>query len=151
MNADLKKSLDRLHEKQDGQSADISALKVAVGKQEAQMDAYVKQSDRMATELGRINENLAVYNAELKVHVAGVMELREQNRLMREENNQRAEQLRLEQSKRDAEITSRLDIAEKPIIWLRTTWRVLKAVGPIVAAVATAIVFVLQVLGVIKL
>jgi uncharacterized coiled-coil protein SlyX len=140
MSSELKKSLDRLHEKQDQQTEKISALEVTVAKQEVNMDSYMRQSDRMAAELAKLNENMAVYNAELKTHIAGVLELKEMNRLTKEEIKQR-----------DIIINERLIIAEKPITWLIATWNFLKGAAPIIAAIAAIVTIILKITGVIKL
>lgn len=124
MNDDVRKSLSDLHEKQDAQTEQINAVRIALGKQEVALDSYVKQSDRFAAELQEMNKNMSIYNAELKVHIAGVVELKEQNRLMREEIRQR-----------DFMIDNRLKIAEKPIEWARATGKVLAWVGGIATAV----------------
>lgn len=136
MSDGLKQSLDRLHEKQDEQTTKISALEVTVAKQEVNMDAYMRQSDRMATELQKLNLNMAEYNAELKVHIAGVIELKEMNKLLREDIRQR-----------DQLINSRLEVAEKPINWAITTWHFLKSAAPIVAAIAAVAGIVLKMTG----
>lgn len=136
MNDALRKSLERLHDKQDTQTEKISALEVSSAKQEAALATYMKQSDRMAGELSKLNENMAVYNAELKVHIAGVIELKEMNRLMRIENTQR-------ETLMDARMTQ----AEKPIGWFRAASNGLKWAAPILAAVVSIILGVLKLLG----
>lgn len=136
MNEALKKSLERLHIKQDHQTEKISALEITVAKQEVSMDSYMRQSDRMASELQKLNENMAVYNAELKVHIAGVVELKEMNRLMREENRLQA-----------ALLDERLKVAELPIGWLRTAGKILKWAAPIAAAGAGVAGLILKLMG----
>lgn len=136
MNDALRKSLDRLHEKQDAQTEKISALEVTSARQEATLDSYTRQSDRMASELSKLNENMAVYNAELKVHIAGVIELKEMNRLMRIENDQR-----------QALMEARMKQAEKPIGWFTAAKNGLKWAAPIFGAVAAIAGLILKMLG----
>ncbi len=136
MSQDLKKSLDMLHEKQDSQTEKLNSLTIAVHKQETALEAYIRQSDRMAEELQKMNENMAVYNAELKIHIAGVVELKEQNRLMREENRQR-----------DHLMSARIEIAELPIKWIQTTGKIAVWVGGIATALTAVGAMVAKALG----
>ena len=123
MNDDFARSLETLHDKQDQQTEKLTELQVCVAKQEASIESFSSQSDRMWRELNSMNKNLANYNAELKVHIAGVMELKEQNRLMREEIKQR-----------DTLISNRLEVAEKPIKWAATTFFYLKWAATIITS-----------------
>jgi hypothetical protein len=135
---EVKRSLRELHEKQDRQTDKLSEFEISIIKQELASETYIKQSDRMAEELRKMNDNLAVYNAELKVHIAGVLELKEQNRLMKEEIKQR-----------DVMINERLDIAEKPIKWATTTATYLKWSAGIITALTTIGAVVAKLLGLV--
>lgn len=136
MNDDLNKSLERLHDKQDAQTEKLTSLEISISKQQFALEAYMKQSDRMAEELGKMNDNMSIYNAELKVHIAGVIELKEQNRLMRED-------IKL----RSADVESRLIVVEKPIGWFKAAGNGLKWAAPILAAVVTAVLGILKLMG----
>ena len=136
MSEDLKISLERLHEKQDEQTTKISALEVTTAKQEANMDNYMRQSDRMAEELRKLNENMAVYNAELKIHIAGVMELKEMNRLMNVANQQREDMM-----------NDRMAAIEKPRVWISTLLSAIKWSAPIIAALAAVAGLILNMMG----
>ena len=136
MSEDLKISLERLHEKQDEQTTKISALEVTTAKQEANMDNYMRQSDRMAEELRKLNENMAVYNAELKIHIAGVMELKEMNRLMNVANQQREDMM-----------NDRMAAIEKPRVWISTLLSAIKWSAPIIAALAAVAGLILKMMG----
>lgn len=142
MNLSVKKSLEQLHSKQDEQTEKLIGVELTITKQQLAMDSYMKQSDRMASELQKMNENMVTYNSELKVHIAGVIELKEQNRLMREEIKQR-----------DSMINSRLEIAEKPIQWAQTTGKIFKWVGIVatsITAIAGVIALIVKLAGGLK-
>lgn len=123
MSDDTKVLLELLHKKQDSQTEKLEDLAISVARQEVQTDNYTKQSDRMAEELREMNKHLSVYNSELRVHIAGVLELKEQNNLIRQQIAQR-----------DVEIREKLEIAERPIIWFETTYKWAKWVGAFATA-----------------
>lgn len=120
MSDDVKSMLELLHKKQDSQTEKLNDLSISVAKQEVLSDNYAKQSDKMAEELRKMNEHMAVYNAELKVHIAGVLELKEQNNLMRTDIQ-----------KRDEILNARLEVAERPIKWFETTYKWMKWLGAV--------------------
>jgi chromosome segregation ATPase len=136
MSEDVRHSLARLHDKQDEQTAKLTSLEVTVAKQDASIESYVRQTDKMSQELSRLNDNMSVYNTQLQLHIAGVLELKEQNRLMREEIKQR-----------DVLINSRLEIAEKPIEWATFTFKVIKWSAAVIGGLATALGLALKFLG----
>jgi ABC-type multidrug transport system fused ATPase/permease subunit len=115
-------SLAALHVKQDEQTHKLNSLEIAVAKMEIILSVSTKQSDAATentqTELRRMNDNMSEYNLELREHIAGVNELKEQNRLIREE-------IKL----KDSEINQRLKTAERPIEWIATTFVYLKWLG----------------------
>jgi len=128
MSDDVKRSLSDLHEKQDQQTDKLVSLEVAMGKNEAALAQYIRQSDRMAGELKEMNKHLSEYNSELKVHIAGVIELKEQNRLMREANEQR-----------EKITNARFETLETPHRWAKFTGKLFAWIGAAATAV-TAIV-----------
>lgn len=135
MDESLKSSLESLHEKQDQQTEKLTKLEVELATQKTLLDVYSKDQHVTASELAKINERLLEYNHELKLHIAGVQELKAQNSLIREE-------LKL----RDTEIKMRLDEAEKPIKWVQQTGTVVKWVAGFLTAV-TAIYAALKGFG----
>lgn len=147
MTQDLKDSLSALHDKQDLQTEKLGSLELALSKQQFALETYVKHSDKMTSELEKMNDNLTTYNAELKVHIAGVIELKEQNRLMREEIRQRDEAMDLRLKERDELINSRLSFAEKPILWFKSTGDFLKWAAPVGAGIVTVVLGILKIMG----
>jgi hypothetical protein len=130
----VKEQLSRLHHKQDAQTDKLGAIEVSVAKQQVMLEAHNVQFDRVVSEMAAMNKNVAEYNKELAVHIAGVMELKEQNRLMRTEIAQR-----------DEIMGKRLDIAEKPIIWFKSTAKYLLWIG----GAASGILAVIKLLKII--
>jgi chromosome segregation ATPase len=125
MDESVKSSLQSLHEKQDQQTEKLTKLEIDLATQKTILDIYSKDQSATALELSKINQRLLEYNHELKLHIAGVNELKLQNSLIREELKQR-----------DIEIQMRLGQAEKPIEWIQQTGTVVKWVAGLLTAVA---------------
>jgi len=93
---------------------------------------YQKEVEHVLRE---INEKLIEYNMQLKIHIAGVNSIKEQNQLIRQENEQR-----------DKMLDSRLEIAERPIKWVEGTGVLIKWIG-VIASVTAALFGALKYLG----
>jgi septal ring factor EnvC (AmiA/AmiB activator) len=85
----MKELIISLHQKQDKQSEEITGIRIEQGKFETLLAGHIKQDEIMASEIAKNNEKLAEYNSQLAVHIAGVTQLKEQNKLIREEMAQR--------------------------------------------------------------
>ena len=132
----LKESLDRLHEKQDIQTEKLTSLEVSLSRQETALQIYAKHTNATSIELNKVNENMAVYNSELTTHIAGVMELKEQNKLIREEIKQR-----------DIQLSDRLKVIEKPVQWTLLTGKFLAWFASIATILGFVIKYVSHALG----
>lgn len=91
-----------LHEKQDSQSQAVSDVRVAQAEQKALFEAHTKQDEEMKKELNCYNSNLQEYNSELKIHVAGVQELKRIGDIREKEVNSAIEELAKRTTKLEA-------------------------------------------------
>lgn len=127
----VKEQLTKLHHKQDSQTDKLGQIEVSVAKQQVMLESHNVQFDRIVAEMATTNKNMAEYNKELAVHISGVMELKEQNRLMRTEIAQRDLILNGQLTEMKASIES----AQKPFDWIKTTLKYLALVGSAIGGI----------------
>lgn len=118
--------LVRLDEKADRNKEDMSEVKERTAKLEATFDQHMKQDEKMQDELSKYNTHLTEYNAELKVHIAGVQELRRANDLS---ERQQAEKM--------AALAKRIDDVEAPRLFWQKFKKDIIDLSKLIAAGAT--------------
>ena|ERR1700676_1108311 len=70
-----------LNKKNDRQSEEIANVRVSQAKMEATFDQHMKQDEQMKCDLEKYNDHLENNTEQLKVHIAGVQELKRANDL----------------------------------------------------------------------
>lgn len=124
LNPDLKKIIEQLEKQTD----ELIEIKISVARHEEILSSHVKHDEILDA---TIKSELKEYNQLLKEHIAGVMELRTQNALIRQEIEQR-DQL-LEATLKETNI--RLEVAERPIKWFQGTYLIMKWLGALGTAI----------------
>jgi len=126
---EIKRLLRNLTENQSKQSEDIVEIKVSVARQEEVLSGHTAHDELLD---GMIKEELNQYNSLLREHIAGVMELKTQNALIRQEISQR------DQLIQSALVihNERIELAEKPIKWFQTTFFIMKWLAAAIAVVS---------------
>jgi ABC-type multidrug transport system fused ATPase/permease subunit len=112
---DVKPLVELLHKKQDAQTEKLNELAISVAKQEVIVDQFAKQADRTSDELSKLNGHMANYNAELRVHIAGVAELKAMHSTMKQDIEER-----------EKATNARLEVAEQPAKWAAAAAHIMK-------------------------
>lgn len=125
------KSLDRLIDKVDDVQKDVYQVKIDMAEHKVLFNEHLEQDKQMYSSLNNIEDHmskldmhLSEYNKQLEIHIAGVNELRESNRIEKE---------KLELYK--SELTRELAELRKPAIVMKGILWIAGAVAAIGGAV----------------
>lgn len=110
---------DRLDTKLDNIKDDQHELDkkvdIALDRLAHHMNEDSRNLEQITTALGNVSSHLEVYNSELKVHIAGVQELRTTNNLLR----QYIEQEKLAYTQHMKELDEQIKDAGAPVRWIK--------------------------------
>lgn len=127
---ELREIADKLDSVKDLYHGLDKKVDTTLAKLETHYEQDCKNLEMITASLGLVNDRLGEYNSSLQLHIQGVQEAQENNRILREE---------LKVYKEEA--NKRLDKAEAPIKWLKTTQTVamwITAIGAAAAALMAA-------------
>lgn len=112
-------------------------LELHIVQTNATLEAHFRQDEKVADAIQKIaeelhltNEKLSEYNSELKIHIAGVGELRRANEIFSEQLDLIRQSLELQKK----EFEARFSNLEKPRIWLAQTGSYAKWIGAVTGA-----------------
>ena len=133
--------LDKLSEKTSDIDKNLAEHKATFAEHAKQDERIQQDISTIKDEVQSTNIHIAEYNAQLKIHIAGVDELRRSNDIFSQQLvllQQGNSIQRIESEKRHEMYDARLKVAEQPIQWFVTTGKYLKWIT--VAGSASAVI-----------
>jgi uncharacterized membrane-anchored protein YhcB (DUF1043 family) len=114
---------------------------ITLSRLEDHFEQDARNLENITRSLESVYKQLDVYNRELEIHIAGTMELKETNRLLREQisierqsTDATIENLRSQMELQRKEVQSRMDSAEAPMKWISQTGNILRFIASLSAA-----------------